>query len=113
MGSHPLSKPRQIPFEKLAYASEMLRVLSHPVRLRLVELLDLVEEGEMPVGDLVQATRVPQPTVSQHLNAMRIRGLLKSRRQGGQVFYALAHPQVRKVLDCVRDCDFEFTQKGE
>lgn len=106
-----MSEPRQISFEKLAYASEMLRVLGHPVRLRLVELLDLAEAGEMPVGDLVQATGVAQPTVSQHLNAMRIRGLLKSRKQGGQVFYALAHAQVRKVLDCVRDCDIDIEER--
>lgn len=90
----------------------MLRVLGHPVRLRIVELLDLAGE-EMHVGALVEATGVAQPAVSQHLNAMRIRGLLKSRRHGGHVLYSLAHDQVRKVLDCVRDCDIDFPQKGE
>lgn len=112
MGSCLLTDPRQIPFEKLAYASEMLRVLGHPVRLRLVELIDLAGE-EMSVGALVHATGEPQPTVSQHLNAMRLRGMVKSRRQGGQVFYSLAHDQVRRVLECVRGCDIDFSGKED
>ena len=101
--------PPRISFEKLAYASEMLKVLGHPLRLRIAELLDA--QSELPVNALVSETGEPQPTVSQHLTIMKLRGVLKARRQGGQVFYALAHSQVRKVLDCVRTCDVDPDRK--
>lgn len=100
-----------IPFEKLAYASEMLKVLGHPLRLRIVEILDA--QGELSVNGLVAQTGEPQPTVSQHLTTMKLRGVLKARRQGGRIFYALAHQQVRKVLECVRNCDVDPDGKEE
>lgn len=99
-----ISRP-EISFEKLAYASEMLKVLGHPLRLRIVELLDT--RGELSVGELVTLTGEAQPTVSQHLTTMKLRGVLVSRRQGGQMFYSIAHVQVRKVLDCVRTCEVD------
>ena len=80
----------------------MLKLLGHPVRLRIVELLD--GEGSLSVNQLVAALKEPQPTVSQHLNALKVRGLLQSRRRDGQVFYQVLLPQIGKLLDCIRGC---------
>lgn len=88
--------------EKLQYAAEMLRMMGHPVRLRVVELLEA--RGELAAGAIQAAVDEPQPTVSQHLNKMRLLGLLAARREGGQVFYSVAQPQLFKLLQCVRDC---------
>lgn len=77
----------------------------------LAELLDA--QGELPVNALVAATREPQPTVSQHLTSMKLRGLLKARRQGGQMFYSIGHQRVPKVLDRVRNCDVDPDGKEE
>ncbi|MCE7869438.1 transcriptional regulator [bacterium CPR1] len=89
--------------EKLNYAAEMLRLMGHAVRLRIIELLE--QHGELPAGAFHQRLDELQPTVSQHLNKMRALGLLRARRQAGQVFYSVAQPQLLKLLQCVRDCE--------
>ncbi|GMU57623.1 MAG: hypothetical protein AMXMBFR33_67690 [Candidatus Xenobia bacterium] len=89
--------------DKLNYAAEMLRLMGHAVRLRIIELLE--QHGELPAGAFHQRLDEPQPTVSQHLNKMRALGLLRARRQAGQVFYSVAQPQLFRLLQCVRDCE--------
>lgn len=89
--------------QRLEYAAEMLRLMGHPVRLRVVELLE--SKKELSAGAIQAAVEEPQPTVSQHLNKMRVLGLLSARREGGQVLYSVAQPQLFKLLQCVRDCE--------
>lgn len=86
----------------LAFAAEMLKTLGHPVRLRIVEFLE--QEGEAAVGHIQNEVQAPQPVVSQHLNKMRMLGLLRARRSGGSVLYAIDRPQVTTLLACVRSC---------
>jgi len=96
MASKSILKNKQVEF-----ASQMLKVLGHPVRLRIVEELD--REGELPVRNIVERVGELQGSVSQHLTRMKALGLLQSRREGTSVFYSIAEPQVSRVLDCVRD----------
>lgn len=84
------------------YASTMLKLLGHPVRLRLVDLLAAHES--LSVNQIVAALDEPQPTISQHLNALKARGLLASERREGQVFYRIAQPQIHNLLECIRGC---------
>ena len=65
-------------------AAEVFSLLSTPSRLRILGALC---EGEKCVGDLAQATGLPQPTVSQQLSLMFRAGLLARRREGVQVHY--------------------------
>lgn len=95
MDSKSILKNKQV-----QHASQMLKVLGHPVRLRIVEELD--REGELPVRNIVERVGELQGSVSQHLTRMKALGLLQSRREGTSVFYSIAEPQVSRVLDCVR-----------
>ncbi len=81
-------------------AAEMLRVMGHPLRIRIAQTL---EHGEKNVGEIAEAVDAAQATTSQHLKAMRVRGLLAARRDGACVFYAIARPEVFKILSCIRD----------
>jgi DNA-binding transcriptional ArsR family regulator len=83
----------------LARAAAVLRVLAHPHRLRIVELLS---DGPMNVSELTGALRLPQNAVSQHLNFMKAHGILASRRNGRSVYYEVVHPQAKTVLGCIR-----------
>jgi ArsR family transcriptional regulator len=80
-------------------AAEVLKTVAHPVRLRIVELL---ESGEKSVNELKDLLGVTQPLTSQHLSQMRMRGVLGSRREGTLVFYSIANPDVVKVIHCIR-----------
>ncbi|MFZ2445871.1 MAG: metalloregulator ArsR/SmtB family transcription factor [Syntrophobacteraceae bacterium] len=85
--------------EQLQRAADILRTVSHPTRLRII---DFLEQGERAVTEICRHLEAPQPYVSQHLNIMKARGILASRRNGVQVHYAIANQNVVQVIHCVR-----------
>lgn len=91
--------------EKIEFATSMFKLLGHPLRLRIVEILDL--EGEMTVNDIAEATGQHQSTVSNYLNKFKNRGLLQGRREGNQTYYSLAEPKLTTLLNCLRGCPFQ------
>ncbi len=70
-------------------------MLADPTRVRLLWWL---MPGEAPVLALSEALNKPQATISQHLAKLRMARLVTTRRQGAQVFYALANDHVRQLL---------------
>jgi ArsR family transcriptional regulator len=86
----------------LERASRVIRVVGHPLRLRLLELL---ESGEHNVTQLVRGTGVGQAIVSQQLRILRAEGVVGARRDGARVYYWITEPKVSKILDCIRECD--------
>ncbi len=80
----------------IAVAARLFHGLSDPTRLSiLLELLD----GERRVTDLVAAVGSSQSNVSNHLACLRECGLVVDRPgERRQVFYSIAHPQLREVL---------------
>ncbi|MGN6375507.1 MAG: metalloregulator ArsR/SmtB family transcription factor [Sphingomonas sp.] len=75
-------------------AADLLRVLGHGVRLRLMTAL---VEGERSVGDLEMVTGTGQPMLSQQLGILRKAALVKTRREAKQVFYRLDRDRMRDV----------------
>lgn len=86
----------------LERASRVIRVLGHPLRLRI---LNLLERAERNVTELVVATGVSQAAVSQQLAILRSEGIVDDRREGSRVFYRITEPKVSRILDCIRACD--------
>lgn len=78
----------------------VLRLLAHPCRLRIVELLEQREEA--PVHAIVESLDLPQAATSQHLNQMRRVGLIAAERRGKEVWYSIADPSALTILDCIR-----------
>lgn len=72
-------------------ASELLRALSAPVRLAIV---DLLTAGPRCVHELVEAVGVSQPLVSQHLKTLRGVGMVTTQRRGREMVYRLADDHV-------------------
>ena len=85
--------------DAIASAAEMIRVLGHPVRLRIVEAL---ERGECCVSELQDALGISQAVMSQQLARMRAAGILRGRRDGVNVRYEVADPRVLLLLNCLR-----------
>lgn len=84
---------------ELTRAAETLKVVSHPARLRIIEVL---ERGERSVSEIQDTLGITQSQTSQHLSNMRVRGVLKSRKNGNMVYYSIANPDVVKVIHCIR-----------
>jgi len=77
-------------------ASELLKSLAN--RHRLLILCQLIE-GERPVGELAAFLGVRDSTVSQHLALLRKDGLVETRRDGQTIYYSIASPEAKRVLE--------------
>ena len=66
--------------------------------LRRREILDYLAGSERPVGDIVEALSIAQPSVSKHLRVLRDVGLVDVRRKGRQVFYRTNGEAIRPLL---------------
>lgn len=86
--------------EQLMRAAEVLKAVSHPARLRIIEVL---EAGERSVTEIQDCLGITQSLTSQHLSNMKVRGVLQSRKNGNMVYYSVKNPDVVKVIRCIRD----------
>ncbi len=85
-------------FEMLEKAAELLKSMGHPLRLKIVIFL---QEGEQTVGAISDAIGASQSATSQHLNMMKMKGILKSRRDSTTVLYSVARQEVFKIIHCI------------
>ncbi|MCG3130880.1 MAG: hypothetical protein FLDDKLPJ_01654 [Phycisphaerae bacterium] len=93
-------KPRLTTMAALAEAAECLRVLAHPHRLRIVQML---LQGDHTVGELAKACGLPSAMASEHLRLMQRCGFLAGRRDGRNVYYRVTEPHLKRILRCVED----------
>src|SRR5690554_7675172 len=70
---------KQISDEMLELVAQRLRLLSDPMRLKILHQL---QSGERSVSELVELTKASQPNVSKHLSGLRTHGLVKRRQEG-------------------------------
>lgn len=89
-----------LPLDALERAAEVFRVLAHPVRLQLVERLDIRQPRS--VGDLADELGLAHAACSQHLNLMRVHGLVERLRDGRVAMYRIADPRAVVILNCIR-----------
>ena len=81
-------------------AAECLRVLAHPVRLRIIQML---LRGRYTVGELAEACDVQSHLASEHLRLMQHCGQLKSEKEGRRTYYRVAEPHLASIMNCIED----------
>lgn len=84
--------------ETLAEATECLKTLAHPYRLRMVQML---LRGEHTVGELAEACGIRSHMASEHLRLMQRVGLLTSEKAGRKTYYRVAEPHLADILHCI------------
>jgi DNA-binding transcriptional ArsR family regulator len=85
--------------ELQAFKAEFFRALSHPVRIRLLEIL---VTGERSVQQLQELLHLDQPIVSQQLGVLRAKNIVVARKAGTTVIYALRDHLLGDLLDVAR-----------
>jgi DNA-binding transcriptional ArsR family regulator len=80
--------------------AQLFRVLGHPLRIRILELL---RDGERTVGDLQAELELDSSGTSQHLAALRQQGVLDSRRVGTSVYYRIRDPRTSQLLAVAKE----------
>jgi ArsR family transcriptional regulator, virulence genes transcriptional regulator len=76
--------------------AEICRTLAHPLRIAILHLL---ADGPREVHHLARDLGISQPNASQHLAVMRSAGLVEAERDGREVAYRLADPEVISACD--------------
>ena len=81
------------------FKAELYKILGHPTRLRILELL---RTGEKTVSELQQALDVESSSISQQLAILRSHQLVDARKQGTNVFYTVRDPLIFELMDIAR-----------
>jgi len=90
-----------IPLGTLSQAAECLKVMAHPLRLHIV---DILMQAEMPVNRIAQLCNLPPHQACEHLRLLKGHALLDSVRRGRTVYYRIADPRLPGLLNCIRAC---------
>lgn len=85
--SSPVSESDQV----FDLAAELFRVMSAPLRLKIISSLC---DGERNVSELLSEISTTQPNMSQHLNTLYQAGVLGKRRDGVQIYYRIVNQRV-------------------
>lgn len=102
-----MSRPDTVILELHA---RVCKTMAHPIRLAL---LDALRDGERSVSDLADAAGVTQSLASQHLAVLRNQGLLRTRRNGTEVYYSVGYPKMIEACDLLREVLFEHLRDQE
>ncbi|WP_394730644.1 ArsR/SmtB family transcription factor [Altererythrobacter sp. GH1-8] len=73
---------------------EELKAIAHPLRFQIVQLL---RDGELNVGEIEQASGIGQPALSQQLGVLRKAELVKTRKDAKLVFYKLNEDRMAEL----------------
>ena len=75
--------------------AEILKVMGHPIRLKIVAGLCT---QECNVKHIWECLGLPQATVSQHLALLKNKGIIVGKREGVEVHYSVVHPLAKKII---------------
>ena len=81
--------------DKLENTAELLKVMAHPIRLKILE--NLIDNGPANVGSMQEKFHIPQPTVSSHLGKLRRAGILISNRNGTEIYYKVENEFILRL----------------
>ena len=99
MAENTKQKLNLMPNEVLEQASECLKVLAHPARLRMIEIL---MQGKFAVHEIARLCELNPNQACDHLRLLKGHKLLDSKRSGRTVYYTIISPQLTGIIKCIR-----------
>ncbi len=92
-----------INIQKLELAASKLRAMSHPMRIAIIDLL--ADGNNLSVTEIYKYLDIEQATASHHLNILKNKGLLESKREGKKIYYFLKSVKLTEVIECINRCN--------
>ena len=93
----------EINIAKLELAASKLRAISHPMRIAIIDLL--ADGKRLSVTDIYSALGIEQACASHHLNILKNKNVLVSKREGKKIYYYLRNIALTEILDCINRCN--------
>jgi DNA-binding transcriptional ArsR family regulator len=88
--------------DKLELAASKLRAIAHPMRIAII---DLLHEKQLSVTEIYEKLDIEQASASHHLNILKTKGVLASRRNGKKIFYSLKNQTLTEIIECINRCN--------
>lgn len=85
--------------EQIADLATLLKSISHPYRL---QILCLLQEREMTVGEISKATNTTDANISQHLSILRHQGILGTRKEANFIFNRITDERVTSLIETMQ-----------
>ena len=97
---------RNISVQQLNKVANILKTIGHPLRLEILEVLEIRER--LNVSQIKEAIEsdVEQSLLSHHLIKMKEKGILKSKKDGVHVVYQVTDRNILTIFDCMEKCSF-------
>ncbi|PFD92536.1 transcriptional regulator [Bacillus cereus] len=93
--------------EKYKEVTETLKVLAHPIRLTLVEIM--LTKGPTNVTTMYVKLQMPQSTISQHLSKLKAAKIITGTRKGLEIYYEVSDNRTKAILSSiVLNADFLY-----
>jgi DNA-binding transcriptional ArsR family regulator len=90
---------------KLEHAASKLRAMAHPMRIAIIDILN--ENKKQSVTEIYEKLNIEQASASHHLNILKSKGILVSRRDGKKIYYALKDRILTQIIECLGKCGEE------
>ena len=83
-------------------AASKLRAMAHPMRIAIIDLLSA--NKKLTVTEIYERLSIEQASASHHLNILKNKGLLESKRDGKMILYSLKTDALSNVIECINQC---------
>jgi ArsR family transcriptional regulator, zinc-responsive transcriptional repressor len=90
--------PTLQPMKDIEFAANCLKVMAHPLRLRICEIL---MQAEYPVKEIARLCKIPQHRTSEHLRLLKASKILGSKRFGKSVYYFVISDKLPSLFKCL------------
>ncbi len=90
---------------KLEMAASKLRAIAHPMRIAIIDLLH--DSQKLSVTEIYNSLGIEQAAASHHLNILKNKGVLVSKREGKKIFYSLRSVTLTEIIECINRCNEE------
>jgi len=97
-----MTKKTTLDIQKLELAASKLRAMAHPMRIAIIDLLS--SNKRLTVTEIYERLSIEQASASHHLNILKNKGLLESKRDGKMILYSLKTAVLANVIDCINQC---------
>jgi len=97
-----MKKKPALDLQKLETAASKLRAMAHPMRIAIIDLL--TDNKKLTVTEIYENLNIEQASASHHLNILKNKGILESKRDGKMIFYSLKITTLHQVIDCINRC---------
>ncbi len=88
--------------------ADICKIFSHAKRL---EIINALKDKELSAGELIEKTGLTKANLSQHMSILKSKGVVRTRREGVNIYYRIANPKIIQACILMREVLTEQLQE--